>query len=133
MNYIITGGAGFIGSHLARYLVGQGHFVGIIDNLSTGNLSNISDILDKISFYKLDILDGTIEDVIKNSNGIFHHAALVSVPESFVKQKEYEDVNITGTENIFRLAKKFHIKTVFASSSSLYGNTKHIPTQNLNR
>ncbi len=128
VNYIITGGAGFIASHLARYLVGQGHSVGIIDNLSTGNMSNISDIKDKISFYNLDILDGTIEDVIKNSDGIFHHAALVSVPESFAKPKEYENVNVLGTGNIFRLAEKFHIKTVFASSSSVYGNTKNIPT-----
>ncbi|MDE1764587.1 MAG: NAD-dependent epimerase/dehydratase family protein, partial [Thaumarchaeota archaeon] len=57
-----------------------------------------------------------------------HLAALVSVPESFVKQKEYNDVNVLGTENMFRMAKKFHIKTVFASSSSVYGNTKNIPT-----
>jgi UDP-glucose 4-epimerase len=128
VNYIITGGAGFIGSHLARYLVGSGHSVGIIDNLSTGNLSNISDIQDKVSFYKLDILDDSIEDVIKNNDGIFHYAALVSVPESFVKPKEYENVNVLGTKNIFCLAKKFHIKTVFASSSSVYGNTKNIPT-----
>ncbi len=128
MNYIITGGAGFIGSHLARYLVENGHSVGIIDNLSTGNLSNISDIIDKVSFHKLDILDDSIEDVIKNSDGIFHHAALVSVPESFAKPKEYENVNVLGTKNIFSLAKKFHIKTVFASSSSVYGNTKNIPT-----
>lgn len=128
MNYIITGGAGFIGSHLTRYLVERGHSVGIIDNLSTGNMSNIADIKAKVSFYKLDILDGSIEDVIKNSDGIFHHAALVSVPESFVKPDEYENVNVLGTKNIFDMAKKFHIKTVFASSSSVYGNTKNIPT-----
>lgn len=129
MNYIITGGAGFIGSHLARHLVERGDSVGMIDNLSTGSMSNLDDIIGKISFHKTDILDyNSLEDIIKNTDGIFHHAALVSVPESFVKQKLYHDVNVTGTENIFQIAKKFHIKTVFASSSSVYGDTKNIPT-----
>ena len=129
MNYIITGGAGFIGSHLARHLVGRGDSVGIIDNLSTGNISNLDDITDKVSFHKINILDyDSLEGIIKNTDGIFHHAALVSVPESFLKQKLYTDVNVKGTENIFKVAKKFHIKTVFASSSSVYGNTKNIPT-----
>ena len=129
MNYIITGGAGFIGSHLARHLVERGDSVGVIDNLSVGSISNLDDILHKISFHKLDILDrDSLEDIIQNTDGIFHHAALVSVPESFVKQKLYHDVNVTGTENIFQIAKKFHIKTVFASSSSVYGNTNNIPT-----
>lgn len=129
VNYVITGGAGFIGSHLARYLVEKGHYVGIVDNLSTGTMSNLDGISDKISFHKTDILDyGSLEDIVKNADGIFHHAALVSVPESFAKPREYEDVNVQGTENIFKLAKKFNIKTVFASSSSVYGNTKNIPT-----
>ncbi|MHB8603165.1 MAG: NAD-dependent epimerase/dehydratase family protein [Nitrosotalea sp.] len=136
MNYIITGGAGFIGSHLARNLAEKGHSVGIVDNLSIGSMSNLDDVSHKISFHKIDILDyDSLEGVIKNTDGIFHLAALTSVPESFVKTKEYEDVNVQGTENIFRTAKKFHIKTVFASSSSVYGDTKNIPTlesENLN-
>lgn len=129
MNYIITGGAGFIGSHLARFLLEKGDSVSIIDNLSRGNISNLDDILDKASFHNLDILDyENLEKILQDADGIFHHAALTSVPESYVKQKEYEDVNFTGTENIFKIAKKFHIKTVFASSSSVYGNTKTVPT-----
>ncbi|MHB8545709.1 MAG: GDP-mannose 4,6-dehydratase [Nitrosotalea sp.] len=129
MNYVITGGAGFIGSHLARSLVERGDLVDVIDNLSTGNISNLDDIKHKISFHKTDILDyDPLKGIMKNKDGIFHLAALVSVPESFVKQIEYNDVNVLGTENMFRLAKKFHIKTVFASSSSVYGNTKNIPT-----
>ena len=107
MNYIITGGAGFIGSHLARHLVERGDSVEIIDNLSTGNISNLDGITNKVSFHKIDILDyNSLEDIIKNTDGIFHHAALVSVPESFLKQKLYEDVNVNGTENIFKIAKK---------------------------
>jgi UDP-glucose 4-epimerase len=129
MHYVITGGAGFIGSHLAKTLVNRGHSVYVIDNLSTGSLSNLDDIKNNISFHKIDILDtDSLENILKNKDGIFHHAALTSVPESFIRQKEYENVNVHGTENIFQIAKKFHIKTVFASSSSVYGDTKTIPT-----
>lgn len=129
MNYIITGGAGFIGKHLAEKLVEEGHSVDVIDNLSTGKMSNLEKIKSKISFHKIDILDyDSLEKIIKGKDGIFHLAALTSVPESFAKKKEYENVNVQGTKNIFEIAKKFQIKTVFASSSSVYGDTKTIPT-----
>ena len=129
MKYVITGGAGFIGSNLARSLLDNGHSVKIIDNLSTGAKSNLDGILEKISFHDISVLDyKNLEKIIQGSNGIFHLAALTSVFESYVKQKEYHDVNVKGTENIFRIAEKFQIKTVFASSSSVYGNTKNIPT-----
>src|SRR5690348_140494 len=129
MNYVITGGAGFIGSHLAKTLLEKGHSVKIIDNLSTGTKSNLENILDKVSFHDIDVLDcKNLEKVLQGNQGIFHLAALTSVPESYLKQKEYHDVNVLGTENVFQIAKKFHIKTVFASSSSVYGNTKNIPT-----
>ena len=129
MNYTITGGAGFIGSHLAKFLASRGDSVSVIDDLSTGIMSNLDDVNDKITFHDVNILDlQKLEEIVKDSEGIFHHAALVSVPESYLKQREYHDVNVKGTENIFQVAKKFHIKTVFASSSSVYGNTKIIPT-----
>ena len=129
MNYVITGGAGFIGSNLARSLLENGHSVKIIDNLSTGAKSNLDGILEKVSFHDIDVLDyKNLEKIIQDSDGIFHLAALTSVPESYLKQKEYNDVNVKGTENIFRIAEQFHIKTVFASSSSVYGNTENIPT-----
>jgi len=129
MNYVITGGAGFIGSHLARALLEKGHSVKIIDNLSTGTKSNLDGILDKVSFHDIDVLDyPSLEKVLQGNQGIFHLAALTSVPESYLKQKEYHDVNVKGTENVFQIAEKFHIKTIFASSSSVYGNTKNVPT-----
>ena len=129
MNYVITGGAGFIGSHLAKALLEKGDSVKILDNLSTGTKSNLDDILDKVSFHDINVLDyQSLEKVLQGSQGIFHLAALTSVPESYLKQKDYHDVNVKGTENVFQIAKKFHIKTVFASSSSVYGNTKNIPT-----
>jgi UDP-glucose 4-epimerase len=130
MNYVITGGAGFIGSHLAKHLLEDDNSVHIIDNLSVGILSNLDDIMDRISFHDVNILDyQKLEKILQDSDGIFHLAALTSIPESFTRQQEYENVNVKGTENIFQIAKKFHIKTVFASSSSVYGNTKNIPTR----
>jgi len=129
MNYVITGGAGFIGSNLTRSLLEDGHSVKIFDNLSTGSISNLDGILEKVSFHDVSVLDyENLEKIIQGSNGIFHLAALTSVPESYIREKEYHDVNVKGTENIFRIAEKFQLKTVFASSSSVYGNTRNIPT-----
>lgn len=128
MNFIITGGAGFIGSHLAEFLLNKGHSVKIIDNLSSGKLINLAKVKDQIDFHKLDILNyDKLRKVINDSDGIFHHAALTSVQNSFLKPKEYERVNVKGTENILRIAKELQIKVVFASSASVYGNPKKIP------
>lgn len=129
MDYIITGGSGFIGSNLAKLLLQQGHKVGIIDNLSTGNLSNLSEIEDKIKFYNVDIRDdANLKKVLAGNDGIFHHAALTSVVQSYQKEKEYFDVNVNGTQNIFEIAQKTGTKVVFASSAGVYGNTDAVPT-----
>jgi len=128
MRYVVTGGAGFIGSNIVKLLVKNGHQVTIIDNLHTGNLSRIKDIEDQITFHKIDIRDyKKIKEIIKNADGIFHQAALTVVPESFLIPKEYFDVNVNGTKNIFMIAKEMGIKVVFASSSSVYGDVKEIP------
>jgi UDP-glucose 4-epimerase len=128
MHFLVTGGAGFVGSHLTRYLVKEGHLVTVIDNLHSGNLENLSDLKDKINFHKMSILDyENLRTLVKNVNGIFHEAALTVVQESFLKPKEYHKVNVMGTENIFKLAKEFGLKVVFASSSSVYGNPASIP------
>ena len=128
MNFAVTGGAGFIGSHLTKYLISEGHNVTVIDNLFRGKLSNLEEVKDRINFIKLDILDiENLRKVLQNVDGIFHQAALTSVPESYKKEDEYKNVNITGTENIFKIAKEFEIKVVYASSSSVYGDIKNIP------
>ena len=128
MKFVITGGAGFIGSHIAKHLVDKNHDVTIVDNLSRGRLENLSKIKEQIEFKKIDILDfNLLKDVISNSDGIFHQAALTSVPESFLQKEKYHNVNVKGTENIFKLAKEFGKKVVYASSSSIYGNTTTIP------
>ena len=130
MKFVITGGAGFIGSHIAKHLVEKNHDVIIVDNLSRGRLENLSKIKEQIEFKKMDILDfDSLKDVISNSDGIFHQAALTSVPESFLQKEKYHNVNVKGTENIFKLAKEFEKKVVYASSSSIYGNTTTIPIQ----
>ena len=128
MKFVITGGAGFIGSHIAKHLVEKNHDVIIVDNLSRGRLENLSKIKEQIEFKKMDILDfNSLKDIISNSDGIFHQAALTSVPESFTQKEKYHNVNVKGTENIFKLAKEFRKKVVYASSSSIYGNTTTIP------
>ena len=128
MKYVVTGGAGFIGSHITKMLVEQDHNVTVIDNLHTGKEKNLESIKDKIIFVKGSILDNDVlEDITKNVDGVFHQAALASVQDSFVKPNEYNDVNVNGTENILRLAKKNRFKIVYASSSSVYGNPKRIP------
>ncbi len=128
MNFVVTGGAGFIGSHLVKYLANLGHQVTVIDNLHLGKLETLGQVLDKIQFCKIDIRDyDKIKKLLKNADGVFHQAALTAVPESFLKRDEYNDVNVRGTENILKLAKEFGFKLVYASSSSVYGNTSTIP------
>lgn len=127
MRLAVTGGAGFIGSYLAKEIIRQNHAPIIIDSLLRGKLENL-DPIRNYEFHKIDIRDfEKIREVLKNVDGIFHEAALTDVQESFTKQDEYADVNIKGTENIFKIAKEFGIKVVYASSSSVYGNPEKIP------
>lgn len=128
MKFVITGGAGFIGSHIADELVKNGSDVVILDNLNTGNLNNLKKIHDKVRFVNGDIRDyNLLKELFQDIDGVYHQAALASVQESFTKQKEYHNVNVGGTENIFKLAKDIGFKVVYASSSSVYGNPIKIP------
>ena len=128
MKYAVTGGAGFIGSHLVKNLVEHGDEIIVIDNLNTGKKKNIEKFSEKIDFFEVDIRDfNSIEDILKNVDGIFHEAALASVQDSFRIPDEFFDVNVKGTENIFKIGKKLGIKVVYASSSSVYGNPIQVP------
>ena len=128
LKFAVTGGAGFVGSNIVKLLLKENHDVRIIDNMHTGKKENLQEILDKIEFYELDIRNmPELEEKIKDVDGIFHEAALTIVQESFLMEEEYYDVNVKGTENIFKIAEKYGIKVVFASSSSVYGNTENIP------
>ena len=128
MNFIVTGGAGFIGSHLTKYLIKKGHSVSVIDSLRRGSFDNLKEIKDKINFQEIDILDyEKMKNAAKNVDGIFHQAALGSVPQSFKEPEEYYRVNALGTENVLKLGKEFGVKVIYASSSSVYGNQKTFP------
>jgi len=127
MKLAVTGGAGFIGSYLTKEIVKQDHTPVVIDSLFRGNLENLRPIRD-FEFHKIDIRElQELRNALKDVDGIFHEAALTDVQESFTKQQEYIDVNVKGTENIFRIAKEFGIKVVYASSSSVYGSPEKIP------
>ena len=128
MKYLVTGGAGFIGSHITEKLVQRGDDVIVIDDLNTGKEENLESIIEKINFVKGSILDIELLDKLtKDVDGVFHQAALASVQDSFSKPDEYHNVNVNGTENILKLAKKNNFKVVYASSSSVYGNPTRIP------
>ena len=130
MKFVVTGGAGFIGSHLSKFLVDNNHEVMIIDNLERGSLENIADIKNDVEFHKIDISNyDEVESVINSPDGIFHQAALASVPTSFKEPEKYHRVNVIGTENIFKVGKKYNSKIIFASSSSIYGNQTHFPVK----
>ena len=128
MKYVVTGGAGFIGSNIVKKLVARGDNVTVIDNLNTGKEENLISVKNKIIFYNESILNlDLLEKLTKNIDGVFHQAALASVQDSFTKPEEYQNVNVNGTENILKLAKKNNFKVVYASSSSVYGNPEKIP------
>jgi UDP-glucose 4-epimerase len=128
---IVTGGAGFIGSHLAEELVKRGHRVIIIDNLSTGRLSNLEPVLTKNN---ADFVQGSITNLpllrklFAGTNIVYHQAALPSVPRSIKNPKASHLTNATGTLNVLLAARDNGVKkVVFASSSSVYGDTPTLP------
>lgn len=130
MKYAVTGGAGFVGSHIVKQLVSDGHDVLVVDNLHTGSMRNLDGVVQDIDFYDVDISDASrLESVLKKCDvdGIFHQAALTAVQESFTMPDRYHDVNVFGTENIFKIAKRYDTKVVYASSSSVYGDSKQTP------
>ena len=130
MRFAVTGGMGFIGSYLVKLLVKEGHEVTVIDNLYKGetNLQNLATVINKIKFEKIDIRDyESMRKVLKNIDGVFHQAALTVVQDSFSRPEEYFDVNVHGTENIFKIANENKFKVVYASSSSVYGHKLETP------
>ena len=128
MKYVVTGGAGFIGSHITKKLIERDDIVTVVDNMNTGKEKNLESVRDKINFVKGDILDMDLLDgITKDADGVFHQAALASVQDSFDEPDKYHNVNVNGTENILKLSKKHGFKVVYASSSSVYGNPIRIP------
>lgn len=123
MNCLVTGGAGFVGSHLVDALVSAGHRVTVLDNLSTGKRANIAQHGSLVSLIKADIRDlGALNEACQGQDVIFHKAAIASVAESVRDPKTTYEVNILGTGNLFEAAGKAGVKhLVFASSAAVYG------------
>ena len=125
--YLVTGGAGFIGSHLCRALVACGDHCIILDSLDSGNLANIQDIIltGKVEFVQDSIQnDALVLSLCRGVDGIFHLAALVSVQRSIDDPRLNHQINVDGAFNILEAARIGRIpKVVFASSAALYGNS----------
>ncbi|MCK4825160.1 GDP-mannose 4,6-dehydratase, partial [bacterium] len=130
VNILITGGAGFIGSHLAESLLSQGHEVTIIDNLSTGRFENIAHLTDNPRFHFAieSIMNETVMDrLVSKSNLIFHLAAAVGVQLIVQKPVHTIETNVMGTEAVLRNALRYRVKVLLASSSEVYGKGNSIP------
>ncbi len=125
--YIVSGGAGFIGSHIVEHLSKEGHEVIVLDSLRTGFKKNLSRL--NVRFVEGDIRDeNLVEELIVDCTCVFHLAALISVPESLLKLHECIQINTIGTINILEAARKTNgCKIVLSSSAANYGNNPALP------
>ena len=123
--WVVTGGAGFIGSHLVKELLSCGQRVTVVDDFSSGSLANLNEVSSKIRLVKADIRQ--LPDLLKAFQGadyVLHHAALVSVPRSLEKPETTWQINVQGTTNVLEAAHRAGVKrVVFASSCSVYGSS----------
>ncbi len=128
---LVTGGAGFIGSHIVDRLLKKGFEVTVVDNLSTGQRENITQHKDKKDFHfiKGDIQDkALVKKVVENVDAVFHEAARVSVPKSVENPLLTNEVNVSGTMNLLEACRNSDLKRfIHASSSSIYGETETLP------
>lgn len=127
--YLVTGGAGFIGSNIVEELVKRGEKVRVIDNFCEGKKENLEKVMQNIELIEGDIRDiKVVSNVMKDVDYVLHQAALRSVPRSVDDPVSYSEVNITGTLNVLMAAREAKVKrVVFASSSSIYGDTDKFP------
>jgi len=133
MKTLITGGAGFIGSHLADFLINLDYDVVVVDNLSIGRKENISHLLEnsKFTFIEADIVDfDSIESLFKNVDWVFHLAALADIVPSIENPKKYYQSNVNGTLNVLEACRKHDVKKIlYTASSSCYGFPDQYPTK----
>lgn len=127
--FLVTGGAGFIGSHLVDHLVEQGEAVRVLDDLSTGNTENIRHNLDRIKFREGSVTDlDTVREATDGADYVLHHAAIASVISSVEDPASSHDANLTGTLNVLIAARDAGVRrVVLASSSAVYGDLPGLP------
>ncbi len=127
--YLVTGGAGFIGSHLVRRLVAEGKTVRAVDNLSTGRVSRLDDLMTAIEFVKGDLADKRVsQDAVKEIDYVLHQAAVPSVQRSVQDPVGTNRANITATLNLLESSRNARVRRVlYAASSSAYGDTEILP------
>jgi UDP-glucose 4-epimerase len=132
--YLVTGGAGFIGSHIVRALLKQGAAVRVLDNFSSGKRENLEGLGNSKNGGRFEVMEGdlrnatVVAEAMREVEGIFHEAAFVSVPESMEKPQDCFDVNITGTSILFEAARKAGVcRAVIASSAAVYGDSDALP------
>jgi UDP-glucose 4-epimerase len=127
--YLVTGGAGFIGSHIAEALLEQGESVRIFDNLATGRKSNLAALKGRAQLIAGDLRDlDSVRSAMQGVEVVFHQGALASVPRSIVDPISSLETNINGTQNVLLAARDGGVRrVVYASSSSVYGNTPTLP------
>ena len=122
--YLVTGGAGFIGSHMVGALLDGGHRVRVVDNFSTGKRENLAQVADRIDLRAISVTDrAALDEALDGVDYVFHLAALASVPRSVADPLASNEHNITGTLNLLMAAREAGVKrVVYAGSSSAYGN-----------
>ena len=127
--YLITGGAGFIGSHIVRQLVGEGESVRVVDNLSTGQSIRLKDVRDTVEFVKGDLVDERVSDeVVRGVDFVLHQAAVPSVQRSVCDPTGTNRSNVTATLNLLESCRKAGVRRfIYAASSSAYGDTEVLP------
>ena len=132
--YLVTGGAGFIGSHIVRALLEQGDAVRVLDDFSSGKRENLEGLSRSKNDHRFEVLEGDLRDAsivaqaLRGVEVVFHEAAFVSVPESMEKPQDCFDVNVTGTSTLFEAARKAGVRRiVIASSAAVYGDSDALP------
>jgi nucleoside-diphosphate-sugar epimerase len=127
--YLVTGGAGFIGSHIVEELIKRGMQVRVIDNLSTGRRENLQHLMDEIEFVEGDIRNVTVVNrVMKGVHVVLHQAAIASVPQSIQDPKETTETNLNGTLHLLMAARDVGVRrVVYASSCAVYGDVPILP------
>ena len=134
MKTLVTGGAGFIGSHIVQTLLEQGKQVRVLDNFSTGKRENLEELKQRFNSGQLEVLEGDLRDpsvvdrAVRDVETLFHEAAFVSVPQSMEEPQACFDVNITGTSLLFDAARRAGVRrAVVASSAAVYGESEALP------